>query len=92
MTGTVCHVGDEVHILALLSAEQAIYGVDKHLDDIDVLPLIEATDIISISNLTLMEDEVDGTGMIDDIEPVANVLTLAIDRQRLTISRKNLSP
>ena len=33
-----------------------------------------------------MEDEVDGTGMIDDIEPVANVLTLAINRQRLAMA------
>ena len=86
MTSTVCHVGDEVHILALLTAQQAINGVDKHLDDVDVLPLIETTDIIGISNLTLMEDEVDGTGMIDDIEPVANVLTLAINRQRLAMA------
>ena len=86
MTSTVCHIGDEVHILALLTAEQTIYGIDKHLDDVDVLPLIEATDIIGISNLALMEDEVDGTSMIDDIKPVANVLTLAIDRQRLTMA------
>ena len=86
MTGTVCHVGDEVHILAFLSAEQAINGVDKHLDDVDVLPFVETTDIVGISNLSLMENQVDGTGMIDDIEPVANVLTLAIDRQRLTMA------
>ena len=86
MTGTVCHVGDEVHILAFLSAQQAIYGVDKHLDDVDVLPLIEATDIISACYLTFVENKVDGTGMIDDIEPVAHVLALAIDGQRLAVT------
>ena len=86
MTGTVCHVGDEVHILAFLSAQQAIYGVDKHLDDVDILPLVEATDIISACYLTFVENKVDGTGMIDDIEPVAHVLALAIDGQRLAVT------
>ena len=41
VTLSVCYIGDEVHILAFLSAEQSINGLDNHLDDIDVLPLVE---------------------------------------------------
>ena len=66
VTGTVGDEGDEVHILAFLSAEQAINGVDKHLDDVNVLPLVEAADVVGVSNLALVEYEVDGTGMGTD--------------------------
>ena len=86
MSGTVGHEGDEVHILTFLAAEQTIHGLDHHLDDVDVLPLVEATDVIRVSDLTLVENHVDGTGMVLDVEPVAHVLTLAIDGQRLAVA------
>ena len=86
MTGTVGDKGDEVQVLALLASQQAVDGLDDDLDDVDVLPLVEAADIISLGNLTLMEDEVDGTGVVLHVEPVAHVLSLAVDRQRLTVA------
>ena len=41
VTLSVCNISNEIHILAFLSAEQSIHGLDYHLDDIDVLPLVE---------------------------------------------------
>ena len=86
MASAVGDEGDEVHILALLAAEETVDGVDEHLDDVDVLPLVEAADVIGVGNLSLMENDVDGTSMIFNIEPVAHVLTLTIDGQRLTVA------
>ena len=86
MTLSVCYISDEIHILAFLSAEQSIHGLDNHLDDIDVFPLVETTDVVSLGSLTLVENHIDGTGMIYYIQPVTHVLTLTIYRQWLAMT------
>ena len=86
MSSAVGDIGDEIHVPALLAAEETVDGVDEHLDDVDVLPLVEAANVVGVGYLALMEDDVDGTGMILNVEPVAHVLTLTIDGQRLTVA------
>ena len=86
MSKSVGYICDEIHVLTLLASEQTIDSVDYHLDDVDVLPLVESSDIVCLSHLTLMEDDVDGTGVIHYIQPVAHVLTLAIHRQWLAVA------
>ena len=86
VTLSVCYINDEIHILAFLSAEQSINGLDSHLDDIDVLPLVETTDVVSLGNLALMENHIDGTGMIYYIQPVAHILPLPIYWQWLAMT------
>lgn len=86
MAEAVGNVGYEVHILALLAAEQTVNGVDYHLDDVDVLPFIETADIVCLRYFALMENKVDGTGMVFNEQPVAHVLSLAIYGQRLTVT------
>ena len=55
VSGAVGDVGDEVEILALGTTEETVNRVDEHLDEVDVLPLVEATDVIGLGNLALME-------------------------------------
>ena len=86
VTLSVCYISDEIHILAFLSAEQSINSLDNHLDDIDVLPLVETADVVSLGNLTLVENHIDGTGMIYYIQPVAHILTLTIYWQWLAMT------
>ena len=86
VTLSVCYVGDKIHILAFLSAEQTVHGLDNHLDDIDVLPLVETADVVSLGNLALVENHIDGTGMIHYIQPVAHILTLTIYWQWLAMT------
>ena len=86
VTLSVSYVSDEVHILAFLSAEQTVNGLDDHLDDVDVLPLVETADVVSLGNLTLVENHIDGTGMIYYIQPVAHILTLTIYWQWLAMT------
>lgn len=56
------------------------------MDNIDVLPLIETSDVISFCNLTIVEDGINSAGVIFYIEPVTNVLALSIDRKRLAVA------
>ena len=72
--------------MALGITKQAVYGLDDDVDDINVLPLIEATDIVGLVRLALVEDEVNGTGMVLYIESVTHILTLSIDGKWLALT------
>ena len=86
MSFAVGYIGYEIHILAFISAKQTVNGFDDHLDDIDVLPLVEAADVVCVSHLALMEDKVDGTCVVLHVEPVADVEALAVDGKRLAMA------
>ena len=58
VSGTVGNVRNEVQISSFWTTKQTIHGSDDGLDDVDILPFVESADIIGISNLTLMEDEI----------------------------------
>ncbi len=86
MAETVGDVCDERVAVAFGITEQAVDSLDDYLDDVDVLPLVEASDIVGLGNLPFVEDKVNGAGMILDIEPVAHVLPLAVDGERLAVA------
>ena len=58
VTLSVGYISDEVHILAFLSAEQTVNSLDNHLDDIDVLPLVETTDVVGLGNFSFVEHHI----------------------------------
>ena len=86
MPGTVGNVRNQVHIFAFLTAKQTIHCINHHLDDVDVLPFVEASDVVGLGDLALVEDKVDGASMVFDIQPVAHVFAFAIHRQRLAVT------
>ena len=86
MAKAVGNVCDEVEVFAFLASKETVNGIDDYLDDVDVLPLVKATDVVGFGYFALMEDEVDGTGMVFYKEPVAHVLAFAIDRQWLAMA------
>ena len=81
--GDVCY---EIHILTLRAAEETVDSVDNDTDDIDILPLIESADVVCLGDCATMEDGVNSTGMVLNIEPVTDVLTFAIDRERTAVA------
>ncbi len=78
--------GDEVEVSAFRSAELAVNRLYDGLDDVDVLPLVETADVVSLCDSPLTENQVDGPRVILHIEPVADILALAIDRERLAVA------
>lgn len=86
MAGTICDVCDEVLVLTLLTAEQTVDSLDEYVDDVYVFPFVEAADVVSVGNLSFVENEVDGTSVVFYIEPVAHILTLSVDRQRFAVT------
>ena len=86
MSGAVRHEGDEVQVRTLRTAQQPVHRIDYHLDKVDVLPLVEAADVVCVGYLSLVEDQVDGPGVVLHVEPVPHVLSLAVDRKRLAVA------
>ena len=86
MAEAVGNVGDEVEVFTFFATKEPVNGIDDYLDDVDVLPLVEAADVVGFGYLAIVEDEVDGTGVIFYKEPVAHVLSFAIDRQGFAVA------
>ena len=81
MPGPVSDIGNQFFARAFRPSQESVDGFDDDLDQIDVLPLVEASDVVGFSDLAPVEDRVDGPRMILDIEPVADVLAFSIYRQ-----------
>ena len=81
MSQTVGYISDEIHILSFPTSQQTVYGTNDHLDDINILPFIEAPYIIGIRNLTLMKYQINGTGMIFNEQPIPHILASSVNRQ-----------
>ena len=84
MPSTICNIGDELIRVALGVAKSLIYGLNQQAYEVDIAPLVEASDIISVGYLALVEDKVYGTSMVYDIEPVTHVLSRTVDRKGTT--------
>ena len=86
MSSPVSHISDKSKAVAFRIAQDSVDCSDDHLDEIDVLPFVETADIICFRDLSLMEDKVDGTGMVLDEKPVTDILSLSIYRKRLSMT------
>ena len=86
VAGSVCNIGDKIHIFSLLSTDKTIDGIDKYFNNINIFPLIKSTNIISISHFTFMENGINGAGMIFYKQPIANIFAFAINRERFSFA------
>lgn len=60
----VGNVGYEVEVSTFGTAEEAVNSVYDDLNDVDVLPFIETTDVVGVSHLAFVENKVDGAGVV----------------------------
>ena len=65
---------------------ETIHGINHNLDDVNILPLVENTNVVGLSNSAFVENEVNSTSMILNEQPVAHVLALAIDRKWFAVT------
>ena len=79
MAGTVGDIGNQLEGRTFGVAQQTVHGLYHHPDQIYVLPLVEAADVVGFGHGALVENQVYGTCVVLHIEPVAHVLALAVD-------------
>jgi len=85
VAGAVFDVGDEA--AQARDVEAGFFGdeLDEPLEEANILPLVFATDVVGAAGLPLAHDGPDRLVVVFDIEPVANVASIAIDRQGLAL-------
>lgn len=82
----VGHVSYQFLRCAFRIAQQAVHRFYDYLDKVYIFPFVEATDIVRISRSAFMENNINSPCMVNYIEPVAHILSFAIDRQRLAVA------
>ena len=84
-----CAVGDVRDKLLRRPLGVAQQPVHRPYDDpyqVDVLPLVEAPDVVRVGDLAPVEDHVDGPRVVFHVQPVAHVLPAAVHRQRPSVA------
>ena len=61
--------------------------LEDGLDDVDVGALIVAADVVDLADTALLQNQVNRMAVILDVEPVADILAVAVDRQLLVGQR-----
>ena len=86
MTRSIGHKRNQIQILTFLATKQTIYSIDNNLDNINILPLVKAADIIRLCHFALMENQIYRTSMILNKQPITHILSFSVNRQRLTMT------
>ncbi len=81
MPGAVGHVGNQLRRGAFGSIQFLIHNPAEQLNQINVFPFVKAANVVRFAESSVMENRVDGAGMIDHKQPVANVFALAVHGQ-----------
>ena len=88
MAGAIGHVRDLRFAFSSVGERPAL--VDERADrlhDMDVLALGVAADVVDLADAADLEHAADRGAMILDVQPVAHVASVAVDRQRLAGER-----
>ena len=70
------------------SLDQRLRAVDACKDatrEIDVLYLVTASDVVHLPRVAFVEQEVNRSAMVEHVQPVPHVLSVAIERERLIV-------
>src|SRR5690554_49012 len=81
VAGTIFYVGDQVPVAAFLRAE-LLEDVADGVHYFNVLFFVVAADVVGFAGFAFGDDFVEGAGVVFHVEPVANLVTFAVDRER----------
>ncbi|KVK77358.1 hypothetical protein WS90_22390 [Burkholderia cepacia] len=88
MARSILYIADLGRIrLAVIARLQLIEDRADRMHNFDVPFLVPATNVISLAERTIGENGANCRAVIFDVEPVTNLLAIAIDRQRLARER-----
>ena len=88
VAGAVRDVGDLFLVgLAVGARAEFVEHGAEGVDDVEVGLFVPAADVVGLAHPARFENAADGAAMVFDIEPVADLLAVAVDGQRLAGQR-----
>ena len=84
MTGTVFNKSDKTGGFTGGSSKFPIHDFTQQFYQINVFPFIFPSYIISFTTNAIMKNQIDCSGMIFNIKPVANLFSISINRNGFT--------
>lgn len=89
----LCGVDSIAHVVTLAvgdMGDEALRLAERladYLYDVDVLHLVVTADVVHLADSTLVDDQIDSTAVILNVQPVADIQTLAVNGERLVVQR-----
>ena len=87
MTGTVSYIFDQRVVWIIVRIRQAfVQNFAEGVDNFKIGRLVIPSHIIGFSDITTVDHPPDGFAMIPHIEPIADLLSIAINWERLALN------
>ncbi|MPM69922.1 hypothetical protein SDC9_116870 [bioreactor metagenome] len=84
MARAILHIGDLIAVAAAIGTRtQLVQQAAHQVHDLDVRLFVPAADVVGLTELAAFEHAADGAAVVLDVEPIANLHAITIDRQRL---------
>src|SRR6266702_4330693 len=77
MPRPVLDESEQSAVLAPVPFQLPVHQIADLVDDVDVLPLIVAADVVDLAEPARLEDRINGAGVVLDVEPVSDVQPVA---------------
>ena len=89
MSFSVSHVSDQLVAYQFFSwisiRQHLLKGIQDNVNDLDVLLLVVSADVITLAQLAFLLNHVNCFRMIVYIEPVTDIFTVTVYRQRFSL-------
>ena len=85
MTRSVCHETDELFVFSLFPWNSLVEKLADFPHYLKIVTLVVPSHVVGLPTPALVEDEVDGFAVIQDIQPVPDVAACPIDGYRLSV-------
>jgi len=82
VSGAILDVGNQI-TFGLFTRPRCIQACTNQTDDIYIRPFVAAADIIGFAQLAFVENRIDAPTVVFDVQPVADIFAVAVDRQGL---------
>src|SRR5688500_8026229 len=85
MAGPVLDISDELLRLAIFPIKFLVHQPTEQQNEVKIFPFIVATDVVDLSRFSFVENGIYSSGVVLDIQPIADVLSLSVNRQRFLL-------
>ena len=85
VAGTIGNVGNELFGAAGGAPKFAVEEAAKEPDQLNVGPFVEAANVVRLAEVPVVENGIDGAGVVFYPQPISNVVAFAVDGQGLFI-------